>query len=149
MVAQNFAKRLILFIGLGALFCFTVGCSLETDQETKEVKAMTPVYNLSADALYSEYEANQVAADNKYKGKIIIVTGKVQDIGLDIMDQPYIVIGGKGFLDGVQCMFSPSENNTVARISKGQMVTVKGEVDGKIVGNVLLRKCSVVSQTRP
>ena len=79
----------------------------------------------------------------KYKGKTIRVSGRIQDIGIDILNDAYIVIGGTGFLDGVQCMFSDSENTSISSLSKGDFVTVKGEVAGKVIGNVLIRKCSL------
>ncbi len=109
---------------------------------SKSVKRDSPDYSVSADQLYNEYKSNEVAADSKYKGKIVVVSGVIQDIGKDIIAQPYIVIGGMGFLDGVQCMFTGSENASVARLYKGQSVKVKGEVVGKM-GNVLLNRCSL------
>jgi hypothetical protein len=95
---------------------------------------------LSADALYSAYKANEVAADAEYKGKIVVVSGIVRDIGKDILDSPYIVLGGQGLLDGVQCMFPSAGNSPVAKIGKGQKVSVRGRVAGKM-GNVLLKDC--------
>jgi tRNA_anti-like len=102
----------------------------------------TASYTVIANKLYSEYDRNEVAADEKYKGKIIIVSGAIHDIGKDVMNNAYIVIGGKGFLDGVQCTFTKGEQSSVARLSKGQQVTVKGEVGGKM-GNVLVNKASL------
>ena len=116
--------------------------STESDEDTKEVQSKTPSYTLSADQLYREYESNEVAADEKYKGKIIIVYGEIQDIGKDIMDEPYIVIGGGGFLDGVQCSFTKSQGSSIASLSKGQNVKVKGEVSGKM-GNVQIKNSSL------
>ena len=72
---------------------------------------------------------------------MVAVDGIVQDIGKDFMDEAYIVIGGSGFLDGVQCMFTTGEQDKIANLSKGQKVLVKGEVSGKM-GNVLVTKCS-------
>ena len=115
----------------------------ETDVDTQQVRSQTASYTLSADDLFREYDTNEVAADARYKGKIVIVSGTIQDIGKDIMDDAYIVIGGGGFLDGVQCIFTKGEQSTVARLSKGQRVTVKGEVAGKM-GNVLVRKASLL-----
>ena len=91
---------------------------------------------------HREYENNEVSADAKYKGKIVIVSGKIQDIGKDIMDEPYIVIGGEGFLDGVQCSFAKSQESSIARLSKGQNVKVKGKVSGKM-GNVQIENSSL------
>lgn len=116
--------------------------STDTDTDTQKVQSQAPSYTLSANQLYNEYNSNEVAADSKYKGKVVIVTGTIQDIGKDFMDDAYIVIGGDGFLDGVQCTFTKGEQSSVARLSKGQSVRVKGEVAGKM-GNVLVNKCSL------
>jgi len=116
--------------------------STDTDTDTQKVQSQTPSYTLTAEQLYREYDSNEVSADAKYKGKVIIVSGTIQDIGKDIMDDAYIVIGGGGFLDGVQCTFTKGQQSSVARLSKGQRVTVKGEVSGKM-GNILVNKASL------
>jgi tRNA_anti-like len=85
-----------------------------------------------ADELFSDDKANEVAGDMKYKGRLVVVTGTVVSIGKDILDNAYIVIGGEGFLDGVQCTFTEAENSTVAGLSKGRTVTVKGKIMGKM-----------------
>lgn len=95
----------------------------------------TVSHNVSANQLYREYESNEVAADRKYKGKIVVVSGVIRDIGKDILDNAYVVIGGEGFLDGVQCTFEKPDETSLASLSKGQRVTIKGFVSGKM-GNV-------------
>jgi len=129
---------------IASLFVFVVlaAGSVDTDRDTRAIKSQTASYTVLANKLYSEYERNEVAADEKYNGKIIIVSGAIHDIGKDVMNNAYIVIGGKGFLDGVQCTFTKGEQSSIARLSKGQQVTVKGEVGGKI-GNVLVNKASL------
>lgn len=89
-------------------------------------------YTLSADQLYSEYDSNEVAADAKYKGKKVVVSGIVQDIANDIFGHPYIVIG-QGGMQGVQCSFPNSRKSSVMHLTKGQQVTVKGTVQGKMM----------------
>jgi len=122
---------------------FIAGC-VDTDEDTKATRAKPVSYSLTAKQLYEDYENNEVNADIKYKGKVVIVSGVIQDIGKDIMDSAYIIFGDdKGFLDDVQCMFtSSSGNSTIAQLSKGQSVSVKREVSGKM-GNVLLSKCTL------
>ena len=116
---------------------------MDTETDTQKVKSQIPSYTLTATELYNAYESNEVAADAKYKGKIVVVSGTIQSIGKDIMDEAYIVIGGSTSLDGAQCMFTKDQEASVARLAKGQDVRVKGEVTGRIVGNVLVRKCSL------
>ena len=133
----------IMSVGLvGILLALALG-SVDTEQDTKKVQSQAPAHRITANALFAEYKANEVAADAKYKGKIVIVSGVIQKIGKDVLDQAYIVIGGKGFLDGVQCTFAESQNASIARLSKGQKVTVKGEVKGKMMGHILVSKCSL------
>lgn len=136
-------KRHVLSIIVLFVFGFLAVGSIDTEEETKKVQSQTPSYRLSADKLYSEYDANEVAADNKYKGKVVVVSGTIRDIGKDIIDQAYIVIGGDGFLDGVHCVFTEDQHSSFDRLSKGQNVTVKGEVSGKIMGSVLMNKCTL------
>jgi hypothetical protein len=138
---KNLKKHIASLIGLLVLGILAVG-SLDTDTDTQKIQSQSASYTLTANQLYGEYDSNEVAADAKYKGKIVIVSGTIQNIGKDIADNAYIVIGGKGFLDGVQCTFTKGEESSVARLSKGQNVTVKGEVSGKM-GNVLVNKARV------
>jgi hypothetical protein len=137
----NLKKHIVSLVGLLVFIILAAG-SVDTDEDTQEIQSQAASYTVSADQLYSEYNSNEVAADMKYKGKIVIVSGTIQDIGKDIMDNAYIVIGGSGFLDGVQCTFTKSEQSSIARLSKGQHVTVKGAVSGKM-GNVLISKASL------
>lgn len=101
---------------------------------------------VTAQELYSAYEANQVAADAKYKDKTLKVTGVVESIGKDILDTPYITLtsGGQYEVWGVQCMFDEKYEPELAKLTKGQTVTVQGKCDGYLV-NVLLRDCALVS----
>ena len=140
-MSKDLSRHISSFVILGAFLVLAFG-STDTDRDTQEVQSQAPSYTLSANQLYSEYDSNEVAADSKYDGEVVIVTGTIQDIGKDVMDDAYITIGGSGFLDGVQCTFTESEESSVSRLSRGQQVRVKGEVSGKM-GNVLVDKCSL------
>lgn len=140
---NNDSKRHLLSLFVLVVFGLLAAGSIDTEEDTKKVQSQASSYRLSANQLYSEYESNEVAADSKYKGRVVVVSGTIQNIGKDIMDDAYIVIGGEGFLDGIQCMFTKGQQSSVARLSKGQHVTVKGEVSGKMLGNVLVNKCTL------
>ena len=91
--------------------------------------------------MFRQYSANEVNADNHYKDHPATVSGNIVSIGKDFLDTPYIVVGGSGLLDGVQCMFDRN-NNPIASLTKGQNVTVHGTVKGKMM-NVILENCSI------
>lgn len=141
MTKQNLKKHIASAFLLIAFGILAIG-STDTDTDTRKVQSQSPSYTLTASQLYQAYDSNEVSADAKYNGKVVVVSGTIQDIGKDIMDDAYIVIGGDGFLDGVQCTFTKGQQSSVARLSKGQRVSVKGEVAGKM-GNVLINKASL------
>jgi hypothetical protein len=138
---EKFRKHGISLVVM-AFFALLAFGSLNSDTDTKKVQSQAPSYILSANQLVSEFKANEVAASAKYKGQVVVVSGTIESIGIDIMDNAYVVIGNQGFLAGVQCTFTRGEKSSVALLSKGQRVRIKGEVSGKM-GNVLLNKCTL------
>ncbi len=139
---MNKTLKNTLSAGVLAIFIILGGGSLDTDGDAEKISVATPDYVLSANKLFKEYDKNSVAADAKYEDKIVVVSGTIQSIGKDITDTAYLVIGGSGFLDGVQCTLPRGQEGLVARVSKGQYVTLKGKVSGQIMGNVLVNNCS-------
>ena len=108
----------------------------------QEDLANAPKFTLTASQLYNAYENNEVAADNKYKGEIVLISGTIEDIGKDILDKPYITLVTGNILFNVQCYFEKSNEGQFASLSKGQRVKVKGVVDGKF-GNVTVEDCII------
>ncbi|MHC5079772.1 MAG: OB-fold protein, partial [Planctomycetota bacterium] len=102
-----------------------------------------PALTVSAAQLFKDYEENEVAADEKYKGKILQVSGEVSDIGKDIMDKMYVNLKTENMFMHVQCYFSDKHKDKLKTMKKGQQVTIKGKCDGKLMG-VNLRGCLLV-----
>ena len=134
-----------LCFGAAILLLLVAFTACETEEQVaKEIEALAPDYVLTAQQLFSEYEANEVAADLKYKGKVLLVTGVVTDIGKDIFDTPFIEMSLDQFgLEGVKCNFAENEVPGIASISKGQTLTMKGKGDGKPIFAVELRGCTL------
>ena len=110
------------------------------DDEPKITADTKPNLIVSARKLYKEYNANEIAADEKYKGKIIQVTGIIRDIGNDIMDNAYITLIGDQYFGDIQCYFR--EKSIVAGLSKGNRIIVMGSCSGLMM-NVHLNNCIV------
>lgn len=117
----------------------SVASGKEDKEVEKEVSKASAVATLSAADLHSEYQANEVAADEKYKGKVVVITGTVDSIGKDIADTPYVTLSA-GQFEHVQCMFSKDRAGELAKVSKGQQARLKGKVQGKMMF-VILRGC--------
>lgn len=103
------------------------------------------IIKVSAIKLSEEYKANEIAADAKYKGNIVEVTGVVENIGKDIIDAPYIALKSYEYaiVDKVQCYFSKADEAQLATVVKDRQITLRGEVSGKM-GNIIFRGCQIV-----
>ena len=126
---------------------FSIIAIASTDEETIEVDiaSKSPEVTVSAYEIYQAYEANEVAADLKYKEKVIQVSGVVESIEKDLMDTIYVSlsVGDEYEISSVQCFFADSHKADAASLSKGQRVTIKGLGDGYLM-NVLIRGCTLV-----
>jgi len=101
-----------------------------------------PSLKVTAEQIFSDYTANEVAADAKYKGKVVEVSGIVGTIGKDIVNSPYVTLkaGGEYSITNVQCMFTKNDEAVLATVVKGKTLSLIGKVSGKL-GNILLQDC--------
>jgi len=114
---------------------------LEREQEIENRKSNT----ISARDLVSSYAANEVRADENFKGKRFFVTGKVTDIKKDLFGEIYVTLEGSEMFREVQCYFDDSK--TASKLNKGMRVTFHGECDGLIM-NVLMKDCKLVKNLK-
>lgn len=117
-----------------------------TNEEAKAEPAPAPeVIKVTAVAMYADYEANEVAADQKYEGKEIEVTGTISTIGKDIMDEPYVALKTNSPIFTVQCMFDKSNADALVTLKENQVITLRGKSAGAL-GNALIRNCQIVTK---
>lgn len=82
--------------------------------------------SVQASDLYAAYDANEVSADQKYKGTRMNITGTVVEVSKDFMDDPYVQLLGKNKYATVRVSFAKSRLNELAKLSKGDNITVSG-----------------------
>jgi hypothetical protein len=98
-----------------------------------------PPIAISADDLYAAYKANEVAADAKYKGKTLEVTGVVGSISKDVMDDPYItLVTTENEFETVNAYFSKGAMQKLSELRKGQGVTVTCRGNGMVLTSPML-----------
>ncbi len=107
------------------------------------------VARLTVEQLYEEFEANEVAADLKYEGKFIEVSGTLDHIGKDLMGTAYVrLYSSRGTLNDLLCFFDEANEYQVAPLVKGQDATVRGKYTSSI-NYPVLKQCVVVYPTPP
>jgi len=84
-----------------------------------------------AGVILKEFEDNELAADNKYKGKALKITGVVDSIDTDLFDDEKYILrissGARFAFLTVNC--NEMSTDELATLKKGDNVTVLGEFD--------------------
>lgn len=137
-LSAAFVVAVALAIALGC----DKGKSSRSGSSGEGSKPTAPEVKVSAAELLQAYEGNEVAADARFKGKVVEVTGIVGDIKKDILDDIYVTIGtGKELeIPEVQCFVADGMAGKAGGLAKGAKITAVGTVDGLMM-NVLVKDC--------
>ncbi|SOD53643.1 tRNA_anti-like [Pseudoxanthomonas wuyuanensis] len=96
---------------------------------------------ITAAKLFADYEANEVAADDKYKGNQLAVSGTVAGISKDFTDEAYVEIRTPNDFASIHARgLDPS---VAAGLSKGQQIAVVCVGGGLMLSSPILNECQV------
>jgi hypothetical protein len=118
------------------------GSKRSKDDDDKPKRSSERV-GVSAADLYKDYKANEVSADDKYKGKTLKMSGTITSINKGIGDSMYLVYSTSNQFEGVQAHLAASQKSKAAGLSKGASVTVECIGDGMIIGSPMLKDCTI------
>jgi hypothetical protein len=90
---------------------------------------------VNAEQLCDDYDANEVAADAKYKGKILEVSGEVKRIE-SFLDEIYLTLDC-GWFTYVWCYFDEADKDKLMHVVEGDYVKVRGRGAGEAIIDLL------------
>ena len=128
--------KLFMLAGLLVLLAILVACETETGI-AEEIADKEPELVVTAAQMVADYEVSESAGNEKYKGKVVLVTGVISSIYRGILQTPYVELEA-----GVRCNFSDNEDAVMLMLTEGQTVSMKGQGD-RLFLNVELRGCTV------
>lgn len=100
---------------------------------------------LPALAILDEYQREPAAADRKYKGRTVVISGAVAATGKSKAGVPFVSFQRPGAASPagamVVCSLAPDQEAAVRALEKGREVKLAGRVQGTLTGNVLLENC--------
>lgn len=133
---------LLVIIGAFTGFFWDIMFGGSSSEPATETYTSTQEFiEISAGQLCQEYKSNEIAADLKYKDRFLKVHGIVQNIGEDIMGDPYVaIVEDEDDWWGVQCMYPDTDayRELLAKVNPGQEITVTGRCKGYFLMTVLL-----------
>lgn len=103
-----------------------------------------PPTKVSPAELQQAYAANEVAAQAKYGGRVLEVSGRIAAITLDFADNPVLEFVTGAPFEKVNAGFDKTASGDVAALAKGQKVTVRCGKISEVIGTPMLGDCALV-----
>jgi hypothetical protein len=140
---------LLFFVcaGLPLVVLGVLGAGLFYSQSADQVEKLggpvsveeRPPAEVTVSELVSAYRDDTEIANNKYKGKLVRVTGtvaKIEERWVEFENEKGIGGGGVGLLR-VRIQFSNQDKGKMATLTKGKRITVQGKCTGKVAGDTI------------
>lgn len=98
--------------------------------------------------LWQEYHDNEVAADQRYKGRTLVVSGRVDSIDKDFMDGLVIRLRSSNPYMTTMANLNKKQENVAAQLRKGAEIDMRCTGGGMVIGSPVLRDCWVLRYQR-
>lgn len=107
-----------------------------------------PAIDVSPEQLRKDYKANEVSADERYRGKVLRVTGTVKAITRGSLDEPSLItlatsspfVGVFAYFDRLS---ADALSGALTKLSHGSRVRVRCVGDNLLVDNPRLKDCAL------
>jgi|LFRM01.1.fsa_nt_gb hypothetical protein len=119
--------------------------SIQKEETPKETEKIDPQITITSVELTKEYSDNEVAADAKYKDKVMEVSGKVSAIDNGVMDNEIIIRLSDGQYDfnSTWCYMKESERDEAIALKKGQQITLIGKGSSATMKSPVIKECTI------
>lgn len=107
----------------------------------KQKSALESAIPVTSNELFAAYEANEIAADEKYKGKKLLVTGTVASIDKDAFGGLNLQLATPNMFSSTMCRMERSEKAKHMELRKGETVKLLCTGRGMILGSPSLDDC--------
>jgi hypothetical protein len=108
---------------------------------TPSTSQRQPQLTVSALRLFDDYQANEVAADQVYRGRWLRITGVVDAINKDFLDKTYLTLQTSNMFMSVHATLMGTEGGA-ASLRRGQQVALICKGQGMTMGSPMLDDCT-------
>lgn len=110
----------------------------ENGDETSLGEGLLPV---TAAAVAKAYNDNQVAADQKYFKKSLLLSGRIESINSGLGNEPYIALRGLNQFMSPQVHFRKANIEKISSLKKGEKIVLVCDGAGSIAGTPMFNGC--------
>ncbi|MCT9265070.1 OB-fold putative lipoprotein [Acinetobacter baumannii] len=145
-------KKILMWIGIIFIVLVVIGMfagnknnSQNSASSTESNTPAEPPIEVTASQLLNAYKNNEVAANQQFKDKTLLVSATVNSIEAGLTDEPYLTLkaGGEYEFNMPQAHLAKEEQNKAANLSKGQKVKLLCTGNSEIAGTPMLADCTI------
>ncbi|MCB0632380.1 MAG: hypothetical protein R2824_28240 [Saprospiraceae bacterium] len=103
----------------------------------KSTEKKTAAASLTATELYTTFETDEAAANQRYIGQILQVKGRLGEKLIDENLAPVLVLREANAMAGVMCTLFKNQQTAFDALAIGDSVTMKGKCNGMLMDVVL------------
>lgn len=104
-----------------------------------------PIYE-DVDVIEREFQNNELRANKKYKGKLALIEGRIDEVRVNSFNTAMVVFSSPQRVVTPTATFAKQEEQSdyIADFDRGQRIALLCNVDGLSVGNVRFSECQTV-----
>lgn len=108
-----------------------------------------PDLGVTAHEMVTDYNSNEIRADQKYKGKLVGIAGRVEDVKKDAFGNAYVTITShkdqmeRMLLPTVHCRLTKESEARASELTPGQLAAFGGTVEGMVLNIITVEDCRV------
>lgn len=148
-------KKILKWVIIIFIILIVIGVIFGKDEASKsdnsptknndQTASVEPAIEVTADQLLNAYKNNEVAANQQFKGKKLLVSATIDSIQAGLGDEPYLSLraGGEMEFNRPQAHLADSEQSKAATLNKGQKVKLLCVGNSEIAGSPMLADCVI------
>lgn len=117
------------------------------NKQHEDIDTAKPVFSLTTEEIWEQYNDNPHNADSMYTGKVIQLSGSLSRIDKNdsLVSVVFVMAADSMFGDKtISCQMYLKHNDEAAALSPGTQVIIKGYCTGYNDPDIKFNKCSVV-----
>lgn len=151
----GFIKRAMIgFVGVTAIgfFLGILAVIIAPDESTKDntkteiVSSKFPETSgidpntatvITATQLHNQYKKNEVQADEWYKNRYAVITGRIEEIRKDFMGDIIVDIKAGGMFTSVHITLKDNQKQKAIKLTKNKNIRIFATITGLMIGSVM------------
>lgn len=113
--------------------------------ESATSKQQKEIINISSVELFKSYEENEVATDERLKGKVVQVSGTVQAIDKDAFDNIIVNFSTQNEFMPTHMKMGDTEKQAAIELKKGKKTTIQCQKMARIMGSPYGSECVFIA----